>query len=317
MKSVHHLRALQALEAAMRLGSLSQAAAEIGVTSAAIGQRVKALEDYIGLDLMARGRSGLRATPELAAALPDLSAAFRSLERACDLLDLQRAQDIHIAAPQDFVDLWLGPRLARFRQDRPNLRFCINGEGDAPYRPGRTDCLISFGPITPASGDTLFKDYLVPVGSPENVARLARTPSRRKLEGFPLLHLDFYGEDPEALNWPQWVAIHRHRRSAPARGMRFRRITAGLDAVRSSAGFMICGTALLQDMLADGALRYPFGAGAGRMTSYAFQARFRDDPRPQFRAFRKWILDEAALTARWLAGDGRFRRGKRRPAGGT
>ncbi len=302
MASIHHLRALQALEAAMRLGSLRDAAEEIGVTPAAVGQRIKALEDYLGVDLMARGRSGLRPTPELGEALPHLGEAFRALDRVAHTLELQRVQDIHIAAPQDFVDLWLAPRLQVYRALRPNLRFCINGEGDAPHRLGRTDCEISFGAVAKTAGEVLFHDYLAPLGSPENVARVSRAPAKQRLEGFPLLHLDFYRNDPAAPNWPTWVALHKHQRQAPTRGIRFQRIAAGLDAVRSSAGFMIGGIALVQSAIEDKSLCLPFGLRKGAWTSHAFQAHFKAEAmvRPEFRTFRQWLLDEAAHTAQWL-----------------
>jgi LysR family glycine cleavage system transcriptional activator len=49
MALVTHLRSLQALEMAVRKGSLNAAAGELGITPAAVGQRIKMLEDYLGL----------------------------------------------------------------------------------------------------------------------------------------------------------------------------------------------------------------------------------------------------------------------------
>ena len=60
-----HLKSLQALELAARLGSLRDAAGVLAITPAAVGQRVKALEDYLGRDLLVRGRSGLKPAPAL------------------------------------------------------------------------------------------------------------------------------------------------------------------------------------------------------------------------------------------------------------
>ncbi len=48
------------------------------------------------------------------------------------LLDMQRGHELHIAAPSDFVELWLKPRLPAFTREYPNARFNINGEGEAP-----------------------------------------------------------------------------------------------------------------------------------------------------------------------------------------
>jgi DNA-binding transcriptional LysR family regulator len=70
---VSHLRSLQALEAAIRNGSLVAAASELGISPAAVGQRIKALEDYLGVELILRGRAGLQPSKALDSALPTLT----------------------------------------------------------------------------------------------------------------------------------------------------------------------------------------------------------------------------------------------------
>jgi LysR family glycine cleavage system transcriptional activator len=263
---------------------------------------VKALEDYLGLDLLARGRSGLRSTASLAEALPHLAAAFRELETAAGLLDLQRGGEIHIAAVSDFADLWLKPRLARFRSENPNARFCINGEGETPLRLGPADCEITFGPPQPAA-DPLFGDFVLPISSPENTRRIAALGERDRLEGFPLLHLDFYKDDLAAPNWSQWIAAQKLNRTAPERGIRFQSLAPALEAVLADAGLAICGVALVSEMIEDGTISLPFAPSTGAWTQHLFQARFRRDAvaRPQVRRFRNWLLEEGRATSQWLA----------------
>jgi LysR family glycine cleavage system transcriptional activator len=236
----------------------------------------------------------------LAPAVAHLSAAFRELEKAAALLDLQRGSEIHIAAASDFADLWLKPRIAAFRAEHPNTLFCINGEGEAPLRLGFADCEITFGPV--AGGDLLFRDYVAPITSPENTNRIARLAQRDQLEGFPLLHLDFYKEDPAVPDWAGWIRRHKLRRTAPERGIRFQRITPVLEAVLANAGLAICGLGLVGEMLEAERLSLPFSPASGVWTEHAFQARFRSDAlgRPQVRRFREWILAESQLTADWL-----------------
>jgi LysR family glycine cleavage system transcriptional activator len=297
-----HLRSFQALELAIRTGSLRAAAELLAITPAAVGQRVKALEDYLGVDLLARGRSGLRPAPALESALPHLAQAFRELETAAGLLDLQRGHEIHIGAAPDFADLWLKSRLAAFQVAHPNVRFCINGEGDAPLRLGHVDCQIDFGPEG-GGAETLFADFLAPIGSPEITRRIANSHDRRdRLEGFPLLHLDFYKDDPTVPGWPEWIAAQGMTRTAPERGIRFQRITTALEAVLADAGVAICGLALVGELMDDGRLSLPFPRSAGVRTVHVFQARYRGDAlvRPQMKRFRDWLIAEAAVTAAWL-----------------
>jgi len=296
-----HLRSLQAVELALRAGSLKGAAEILAITPAAVGQRIKMLEDYLGFDLLVRGRSGLAPTPALAQALPNLQRAFQELGVVSETLDFQRINEIQIAAPTDWVELWLAPRLPSFRSQNPNIHFCINGEGDAQLRVGRTDMEIAFAlPQTSANETelTLFGDFLVPISSPENAARISRSGGRNRLEGFPLLHLDFYRNDPAAIGWAKWIAAHGHRKSAVGFGIRFQRIAPGIEAVLSDAGLMICGIAMIIDRLKAGELVLPFPPATGAWTSHAYLARFRREAllRPQVRRFREWLKREARAT---------------------
>jgi LysR family transcriptional regulator, glycine cleavage system transcriptional activator len=302
--ALSHLKSLQALELALRLGSLQAAGRALWITPAAVGQRIKALEDYLGLDLLVRGRSGLRPTPELAGTLEQLRVAFQALDSVAAMLNLQRGDEIHIAATSDFADLWLRPRLGGFRAEHPHILFCVNGEGDAPLRIGPVDCEISFGPQRGgANEDLLFRDFVLPLSSPENTRRISKITLRDRLEGFPLLHLDFYKEDPSAPNWADWIKSNRLKRTDPNRGIRFQRIRPALEAVRANAGLTICGLTLVSPYIDDGTLSLPFPVATGRWTDHAFQARFRADAllRPQVKRFREWLVGEALVTREWLA----------------
>src|SRR6202789_614142 len=302
--SVSHLKSLQALELALRLGSLQAAGGALWITPAAVGQRIKALEDYLGIDLVVRGRSGLRPTSELSGALEHLRIAFKELDAVAAMLTWRRGAETHVAATSDFADFWLKPRLDSFRAEHPHVLFCINGEGDAPLRIGQVDCEISFGPGRPnARDDILFRDFVLPISSPENTRRISKVALRDRLEGFPLLHLDFYKEDPSAPNWAGWIRTQRLKRTEPNRGIRFQRIKPAVEAVRANAGLTICGLALLGPYIDDGTLSLPFPVSTGQWTDHAFQARFRPDAllRPQVKRFREWLVSQASVTRDWLS----------------
>ena len=308
MAAPSHLRSFQALELALRTGSFAAASETLGITPAAVGQRVKALEDYLGIELLVRARSGLQPSLALEPALPHLAKAFEEMGAAARELELQRGHELHIAAASDFVELWLGPRLERFRARHPNVRFCINGEGDAPLRLSRVDCEIVYGPAEDDPRvDTLFHDYVLPVASALNYRRTAGLDASARLEGFPLVHADFYKDDPAGLSWPEWVKANGVARSAPERGMRFLRLTAALDAIMANAGVGLFGVALLGDRLENGTIGLPYPVSTGRWSEYAFVARFRPDSggRRHIQNFRRWLSDESRQTREWLAEESR------------
>ena len=299
MAATTHLRSLQALEMALRTGSLRRAAQQLAITPAAVGQRIRLLEDYLGLDLLVRGRSGILPTPALQKALPHLTAAFGALDAVTAALDFQRVDEIHMVADTDWEELWLKPRIGAFRQANPSTRFCINGVGDVPLRLGQEDCRIWFGAPRPDEGcDLLFRDYLLPIASPENAARVARVARARRLEGFPLLHLDKYAQDPSAIGWPEWIRRHGHRRTAPDRGIRYGQLTHALEAVRSNAGALLCGMALLFDALDEGQVTPLFPAAQGAWTRQAYHVGFARHAlrRSAVQRFRGWLLREGQAT---------------------
>ena len=297
MAPTSHLRAFQALELAVRTGSLTAAAETLGLTPAAVGQRIKGLEDYLGLDLILRGRSGILPTRGLEAALPHLNAAFRELGTVSDILDLHTAQELHITADTDWADLWLAPRLAKFRADHPNVRFCINGVGDVPLRLGKADCEVWFGAArNHHAEDRLFRDYLLPIGAPDNTNRILGRDS--ELEGFPLLHIDRPKAYGESFGWPEWVAKFGHRQTAADRGIRYRQVHRALEAVYASAGFLICSLALVQDDLLSGKITLPFPPREGQWTNHSYHIAFSEGAirRGPVQQFRTWLAAEANKT---------------------
>jgi LysR family glycine cleavage system transcriptional activator len=296
-----HLKSLQALELAVRTGSLKAGAEQLGITPAAMGQRIKSLEVYLGLDLLARGRSGIRPTRELSAALAHISAAFRELETAVDILDFQRVQEIHVVADVDWAELWLNPRLAGFKAENPNTFFCVNGTGEVPTRLGQADCEIWFGESRGGHDEhELFRDYLLPISSPENTRRIWATANR--LEGFPLVHLDCYRTDPVAIGWPEWVRQHGNRKTALERGIRYKSVVRALESIYADAGLLICGLALIEAQLECGRLSLPFPVSHGAWTGLAYRVGFKESAarRTQVARFRSWLLERSLETTEQL-----------------
>lgn|SRR5215469_12606893 len=90
--------------------------------------------------------------------------------------------------PQTLRTCGLSAGLISFGGLTPNLSVCVNGQGDAQHRPGRVDCEVAFEPIgTDPNFELLFQDFLVPVSSPENATRLAKSSSKSGVEGFPIV----------------------------------------------------------------------------------------------------------------------------------
>ena len=82
MRRLPPLAAIRAFEAAARTENFTAAAAELGMTQAAVSYQVKSLEERLGSPLFIREKGRARLTPLGARLLPSLSGAFDAIEAA-------------------------------------------------------------------------------------------------------------------------------------------------------------------------------------------------------------------------------------------
>jgi LysR family glycine cleavage system transcriptional activator len=133
--------------------------------------------------------------------------------------------------------------------------------------------------------------------------RTSNIPAAQRLEGFPLVHVDFYKDDPAKLAWPEWIAANHVIRTNPEFGTRFRRITHACDAICADVGFALCGIALLANALDDETIAPLYPVQTGRWSEHGFVATFRTDApaRNHVARFRSWLMAESNQTREWLA----------------
>ncbi len=146
----HHLPPLpwlRAYEAAARRGGFTAAAAELGLTQAAVSQQVGLLEAQLGARLFRRLRRGVELTAEGAAFLPHVQAAFAGLARStAELFGKPSGRAVALQGPVSFLTLWLAPRLARFGGDVPGIDLNLSTiQVPAEIRPREHDFDIRFG----------------------------------------------------------------------------------------------------------------------------------------------------------------------------
>ncbi len=106
---------LAALSAILRLGSFEAAAAELSVTPSAISQRVKALEDSVGLALIHRGSpcTGTPAGLRIAKHAEDIGLLESQLSRELSLESGAVPTRVRIAVPADSLATWFVDAMAQ------------------------------------------------------------------------------------------------------------------------------------------------------------------------------------------------------------
>ena len=133
------LNALRAFEAAARLQSVSQAAAELSVTHGAVSRQIRLLEDDLGLALFSKEGRGVKLTDAGVRLREVAGEAFERLRGTCQELRQQTANaPFVLGCPGSLLARWFIPRLDRLNRELPDLHLQLSAsEGELdPRKPG-------------------------------------------------------------------------------------------------------------------------------------------------------------------------------------
>jgi len=150
------IRLLEAFRAVLDSGSMTQAAASLGLTQPAVSAQIARLEADLGFDLFERSGNRVRPTSEAHIFRRDVDDALEGindLARAAERIRLGTSGAIRIAAhPMAGVTL-LPPVIAEFRKSRPGVRVELLTRNSDLIRgmfPSRTlDLGVAETPIDP------------------------------------------------------------------------------------------------------------------------------------------------------------------------
>ena len=291
------LTALRAFVATARHLSFAQAAAELHVTRAAVGQQIRQLEDHIGAPLFRRRRGALELTEAGAALTPGLTEGFQLLLDAIARATRPAEEaPIRLSAPPSFVSRWLVPRLDALRAVAPELRVAVDASAAlSDFAAGEADCVIRYGagPYPGLAAERLFDEALAPVCSPAFARAHGLHAGPAALAGAPLLHEDGAERDPDGPDWARWLRAHGLSPRLAQDGIRLGQSSLVLDAAAAGMGIGLGKLRLAEADLAAGRLVSPFGAPWPGAFSYRFLAPPEALSRPGVARFRNWLLDEA------------------------
>ncbi len=293
------MKALIAFEAVARLGSMTAAAQELGISQPAVSQLVRALEDTVGVPLFERRGTRTRATAAGRRYYADISASVHNVASATQCLQSSargKKSDIAIAAHFGVVHLWLLPLLPRLKSAFPALRIgVLSTDHDDTPEMGTADLTIRFGNFDdqPSTAHTLFADEAVfPVCSPA-LARshgIAGMLTAKHLASVPLLHLDTH--DSRWLDWYRWCENAGLPPPAHQPAFTWNNYPLLLNAAISGDGIALGWTPLVRKLVDEGALNALGPTVRRRGHGYMLHVA-RHGP-ASVTAVAKWLLRAAA-----------------------
>ncbi|MEP7351349.1 MAG: LysR substrate-binding domain-containing protein [Sphingorhabdus sp.] len=289
------LKALRALEAAGRRGSLSAAAKELGVSVGAISRYVTLLEGYFGRTLLRRQSSGVVPTADCATYLESVAKAFDEIDSASHRLATNRERDnsLRLRFYSTFTTEWLSARLADFQARHPeiHLEFDLSIK-DAEWRDDDFDMALTGRPPTGEEFrcDRLFETYLALVCSPKLIAGQPWAGPDRLLSETVLM------SPRETELWSAVLDDLALPSMADLQCIRFDSLSMTYQAARQGAGVALGNLFLIADDLGTGRLTLPveqiFDVS---LPHYLVTRRSRRDG-PALAAFRTWLLNAARET---------------------
>lgn len=261
MKLPAHLNALRAFEASTRHLSFSEAAAELSVTSAAVGQLVRSLETWLGMPLFVRATSGrTRLIPTDAAlrALPEIRAGFDRLSAGLERLREDAAGGaLTVTVSPAFAAKWLLPRFERFQAAFPDtdVRLETNLK-PVDFVAQRVDIGVRYGAGNwpGLTAEKLMDEQMYPVCSPELLRRIRPVRQPGDLERLTLIHdlsMDGHAGFP---TWDMWFRAADIAGVATSRGLKINNSAAVLQAAIDGRGVALARSVMAGDDLAAGRL---------------------------------------------------------------
>lgn len=252
------LQSLRALEASVRLKSLTRAAEELGVTPSAITQHVRAVESWVGAPLFRRTGRYIIPTDAAEAAMPSLREGFDRIVEGAQLLKGadRKARVISISTTPAFASKWLLPRLDRFRALHPDIEVWVSADMKlVDFSTADVDLAVRYGPggYDGLVAEQILSEAVVPMAAPDLAAELAvRAPA--ELLQARLLHDTSSEGDPSCPSWRSWFRTRGVDDLRSLDGPRYSDASLVIDEAIAGKGVALVKRALAERDIAAGRL---------------------------------------------------------------
>lgn len=292
MKRYPPMKSLLAFEAAARLGSFLQAAAELNVTPGAVGQQIKKLEAWAQMELFIRDVRKVTLTTAGERYYQQICPALRQIAQAGQVLEPTGGKArVAISMPPAFAARWFSPRIPALLRQFPQLDLHLNATS-AIVDIERDDIDLA---VRYFDGNDMKRDVSLLINDEYRLychpdyCRKQRLLSVNDLVNATLLHTTMHPY------WPRWLETFTTLSAdvaAALPGIYFDQSLLAIDAARRMQGVVLSSSLLLEAELKSGELieLFPYGITSDR-GFYLVRAKKRRLS-PTVRAVSDWIRAE-------------------------
>lgn len=242
------LNALRVFAAVADCSSMKLAAARLGVTSGAVSQQVRGLENALGVQLLHRLNNSIHLTQAGETLYRQACPAIRNLQTALEVT-LSGLADISVQVPVTLATRWLIPRLDAFRARHPDLRIRIETTSANGIPPNSgADIVLAYFPLwtAPPEAEVLLEDLSRPYLSP---GLLRSTGACTQLDQIPALQCAAGNWD-----WQNWLRESGQKEVCLRWSGHFDLDDAALRAAVAGLGMVLAPRFIIADDLEAGML---------------------------------------------------------------
>jgi LysR family glycine cleavage system transcriptional activator len=294
MRKIPPLSAVRVFESAARHSNFTRAAAELGMTQAAVSYQVKVLEERLQTKLFLRQKGRLSLTEIGSRIAPLVRDGFNMLENAFSLALTKDGQILTISTTQSFATNWLAPRIGSFQITEPQLAVRLRSDDHyVDFAAEDVDVAIrnGAGNWPGLSAHFMMRVVVQPFASPEFVARHGPIETPTDVMRLPRL-------SPDDWWWDFWLAqiggSAGNQRGMP--GIRLDSQAMEANAAMAGHGIAIINSMLWQRDIEDGRL---VAVGPNALAEHSYWLTYPAYRRssPKIRAFRDWLDSQIAIAA--------------------
>lgn len=286
------LNALRTFEAVARLGSMTHAARELGVTPGAVSRQISELQSGLNFDLFEGVHKNQRVTHTSGQLAATLTRSFDEIDAALRALDPSSDRLLDVACLSTSAIRWLIPRLHRFRDQFPDIDLRLSTDPRAPnkmtHRVDVSIMVLSPDEAVSSQETILFPEALGPVLRADiAAAQDVKTPD----DLYQLLQLTARTRPLAAADW---LGATKAGPPAQARVVEFDHLSLALEAVINGMGWCITPQHLVAKDILSGVLVAPFGF---EPSGYKYVVRAHGRRKPKVDGFVKWLVQDISETA--------------------
>jgi LysR family glycine cleavage system transcriptional activator len=237
------LESLWAFHIVAETGSLTAAAATLGVTQPAVSKRLRDLEAVLGCALVRRGANAISLTAPGQRYAAEIAPGFARLDAATQTLRQQTAP-LRIRAYTTWALRWLIPRLSGFRDRHPGIEVEVTtSTATVDLAREGVDAAISTAPCArpPSPAARRLQAVVVaPFATPGLAAAWTHGDDRQHL----------IGSKVRAEDWLQWQRANGL--SPLVRPLLYESTTLAIQAALEGLGIVICTPAFVVEEIATG-----------------------------------------------------------------